>query len=264
MYVYFLYFFMLPKDFENYELRLQKLKEQSREYFLQAESYFSLNYEVFVREVFPRDILGAKRQISARFTLEYAEMLRDGGKKQAINIFESVVSDVIKKLPLAAHRKDILTKNILNLTHTTQKEEIFFEKSESISRDPFFALIEDFSLDGAISKEEFFLLEQSFHEKNNFMQALEVLPDALKKLFLVHIELSLSTDTTKKEQDFRQEYSAEIEAVEKKYTGTQEVLGFIAKNYYKTPSKYRAYEYPQQRLRRTMKLALLKLLRIQL
>jgi len=39
------------------------------------------------------------------------------------------------------------------------------QKATDISRDPFFALVEDFALDGNISPEEFSLLQQSYSSR---------------------------------------------------------------------------------------------------
>lgn len=82
---------MLPKDFENYELRLIKLREDSRESFDMAEKYFSERYTSHLEDIFPRDILGAKKQISGLFTLHYGEQLAAGKLPKSQDIFSRVV-----------------------------------------------------------------------------------------------------------------------------------------------------------------------------
>jgi hypothetical protein len=48
---------MLNKDFENFELKLVKLREESAEDFSAAEKVFDEQYAGRLEEVFPRDIL---------------------------------------------------------------------------------------------------------------------------------------------------------------------------------------------------------------
>jgi hypothetical protein len=66
---------MLPKDFENFELRLKKLREESREDFERAEKLFNVEYKKTVESIFPRDILGVKRYISGFFSVAYIDTL---------------------------------------------------------------------------------------------------------------------------------------------------------------------------------------------
>ena len=55
---------------------------------------------------------------------------------------------------------------------------------DDISRDPFFALVEDFSIDGDISHEEFVILKESYDSEKCFLRALESLPKDSQNLFL--------------------------------------------------------------------------------
>jgi hypothetical protein len=55
--VYFFIKQMLNKDFENFELRLVKLKEESLEDFSAAEKVFDDIYKARLEEIFPRDVL---------------------------------------------------------------------------------------------------------------------------------------------------------------------------------------------------------------
>jgi hypothetical protein len=69
---------------------------------------------------------------------------------------------VVETLPLSGEKKESLTQHILqasSLTHSLQDQ---FNNKEDISRDPFFALVEDLAVDGDISKEEFIILQQSY------------------------------------------------------------------------------------------------------
>jgi len=141
---------------------------------------------------------------------------------------------------------------------------MFLRDNSDISRDPFFALVEDFSLDGNISQEEFLLLQEEFSRKKDFIAALEVLPPRLKKLFEVHIGFVLGGENSQKQHSFETEYGSEIASLQKRNINFVPVISFVAKSYYKTPGKYRNFESPKRRMSRSFKLALLKLLRTKL
>jgi hypothetical protein len=53
----------------------------------------------------------------------------------------------------------------LQIGQLSESLQTYFEKKDDISRDPFFALVEDFSIDGDISKEEFLILQQSYEKQ---------------------------------------------------------------------------------------------------
>lgn len=197
---------MLPKDFENFEMRLQKLREESLEHFERAEKYFLENYSPQLSEIFPRDILGVKREIGGFFITSYGESLRDKNDISAQDIFKKCVDYSISKIPLSSERKERLKKNIFFIREFDQTQEQFFSRLDDIKYDPFYALIEDFSLDGEISREEFILLQESFSGRGNFILALESLPEDIKKMFLRHIELSLEGNIQEKKSVFEDEF----------------------------------------------------------
>jgi len=66
---------MLPKDFENFDLRLKKLREESREDFERAEKIFEEHFKQTLESIFPRDVLGVKRYISGFFSVGYIDIL---------------------------------------------------------------------------------------------------------------------------------------------------------------------------------------------
>lgn len=255
---------MLGKEFENYEIRLQRLKEESFESFEKAENIFKRDYEQTLSKIFPRDILWAKKSIGGFFISEYGEKLFHGQSVSSQAIFETSVEKVVGILPLSSLRKERLVQNIKNISSFSEAQEQYFSHQDTISGDPFFALIEDFSLDGEISREEYLLLEQSFSEKQNFLKALDILPERIQKLFLAHIQLSLDSNFSEKQKSFQSEYHQELSFLQKKGISIEPVMVFVSQNYYKTPGKYRKYEHPKRRLRRTFKLALLRLLRLKL
>jgi hypothetical protein len=48
---------MPNKDFENFELRLVKLREESHEDFIVADTVFAEQFNSRLEDVFPRDVL---------------------------------------------------------------------------------------------------------------------------------------------------------------------------------------------------------------
>ncbi len=229
-----------------------------------AETFFQGKYESHLREIFPRDILGIKKIISSIFILQYGEWLQNKSIPQSEEIFSRAVSFALRDIPLASERKTSLLQAILDAGKLSETKKEFFKVSDTISRDPFYALVEDFSLDGEISREEFVLLQSAFSREQNFLRALESLPEDTKKLFLSHIHLALENNIAEKKSGFEQEYHAELKHLEARGYNVGVFAKRVARFYYKTPWKYRKYEHPKRRLRRTMKLALLQLLRLKL
>lgn len=248
----------MNKDFENFELRLKTLREESREDFDRAENMFKKNYSQKLEEIFPRDILWAKKIIAGRFIVNYV----DNPEKN--NIFEKVVSDTIQTLPLSKERQNSLIENILRASELWESLQTQFWDKTDISRDPFFALVEDFSLDGDISREEFVILQQSYQQEGDFLKALESLSVSMREMFHSHIALTLSNQENEKQWEFESEFSQELHDLKNRGINIEPVVVFVSKSYYKTPGKYRKYEHPKRRMRRTFKIALLRLLRAKL
>lgn len=226
--------------------------------------YFDEKYTHHLEEIFPRDVLWAKKNIKGQFILLYADNIHTQSFSGEKDIFQESARRVAVTLPLSRERQKSLLAHIFDLRELSKAQEQFFHKNDDISRDPFFALVEDFSLDGDISKEEFLLLQESYDSKKDFIAALDGLPENIRNLFHSHIELALSHEHSEKRSEFESEYSQELAALKKRGMNIEPVVVFVSRNYYKTPGKYRKYEHPKRRLRRTFKLALLKLLRVKL
>lgn len=254
----------MRKDFENFELRLKKLREESHEDFVAAEKIFSENYEHHLQEIFPRDVLGAKKKISGLFIISAVDAMHAWEFGDPHSVYERAISKVVDTLHLGIERKKILTKNILKKWELSESMRTYFKDTDDMGRDPFFALVEDFSIDGDISHEEFLILEQSYKSEKDFLRALESLPEETKNLFYAHIEMSLNQEYALKKSDFTSEYRHELEALQSRNIPIQSVITFVSRSYYKTPGKYKSFEHPKRRMRRTFKMALLKLLRAKL
>ena len=257
---------MLPKNFENFELRLKTLREEQRESYEVAENTFEERYTAKLEEIFPRDVLGAKKLIKGSFIIAYVDNLESETSwgKWVEKIFQNSVNKVVSTLPLSSEKKNSLTEHILRLTGKSEALEQYFQRVDDLSRDPFFALVEDFSMDGEISREEFLLLSESYGKTGNFMWAIEWLPENLRKMFEWHIHNIFWKNLSERVEEFEWEYSPELQKLQHKGFNIWPVVRFISRSYYKTPGKLRKHEDPRRRLRRTMKMSLLRLLRIKL
>lgn len=255
---------MFPKDLENYELRLKNFREESKDNYEIAEKYVEGKYKGILEEVFPRDVLGAKRMILWISILEYWEQLLQWSIGDIVEIFDAALKQSIQTLPLSEENKISLKKNISSYISFSQEREQILEKTSDISREPFFALVEDFALDGEISREEYMVLKNQYEKEWDFIKALETLPQNIRELFHAHISMSLEQNLGNKKELFQSEYHNELQALTKKWIDIDAVVFYVSRFYYKTPGRYRKYEHPKRRLRRTMKLALLKLLRMKL
>ena len=255
---------MLPKDFENFDLRLKKLREESREDFERAEKIFEEHFKQTLESIFPRDVLGVKRYISGFFSVGYIDILHIWEKPQNEVLFQKAVSQSLHLLPLSDIKKQELQKNIISLDQKKSIQEQYIGKRDDIFRDPFFALVEDFSLDGNISQEEFIILEHHYSKEKDFLKAIDILPSHTKRLFQHHIEQLFSGGENEKQDAFRSEYHQELQLLEKRWYNIFPVIRFVSPWYYKSPGKLKSYEDPRRRLIRTFKMALLRLLRAKL
>ncbi|MDA9129033.1 hypothetical protein N9J72_00975 [Candidatus Gracilibacteria bacterium] len=262
---------MLPKNFENFELKLQTLREEQRELYDVAENIFQENYAKKLEDVFPRDILGIKKKVSAFFIIGHAENMQphfspkgENGMRAKIDIFKKSLDAALSDVPLSSEKKESLKTHILHLGESSETLEKYFRRNDDLSRDPFFALVEDFSIDGEISREEFLLLSESYGKTGNFFSALEGLPENLRKLFESHVGSILGKNLSERQNEFEGEYQNELEGLKHKGLNIEPVARFVARSYYKTPQKVRKYESPARRMRRTMKMSLLRLLRFKL
>lgn len=255
---------MLSKDFENFELRLIKLREESWEHFEKAEKIFEQHYKKWLERIFPRDVLWAKKYIAGYFEIAYVDELVIWKSPDIRALFESSVGKVIRALPLSGEKQKELRESIIRLWDISEHIDTYITENSDISRDPFFALVEDFSMDGDISQEEFVILKNSYEHEGDFIKALESLPESVRNLFHRHIAEIFSSENTQKREAFESEYSSELALLQKKGLNIEPVIIFVSRVYYRNPGKLKRYEHPKRRLRRTFKLALLRLLRAKL
>lgn len=254
---------MIWKDFENFELKLKKLREESLEQFQHAEHIYSSKYEKQVENIFRRDVLWIKSKLKGYFILRLCDSW-DLTSESGEDIFQDITKILIGELPLSREKQERLS-TLLHQKISSHRVELWEEKLEkNISREPFFVLVEEFSMDGDISPEEFQILQQSYKESGDFIAAIESLPQATQQLFKEHLSLLLAQNKNEKQSSFELEYAPELKKLSGKWFNIRPVITFVARFYYKNPGKLRKHEHPKRRLRRSFKLALLRLLRIKL
>ncbi len=250
----------MNKDFENFELKLVKLREESWEIFEDAERNFDEQYKAKLEHIFPRDILWAKKYISWLFSIAYVNDVQTWNDVNIWDIFKDSVEKTVSSLPLSSSDKKTLSENILWVS----RKEVLIWASRELSQDPLFPLIEDLASEEHISKEEFLLFEKEYKKHSNFIKSLEVLPSSVRNIFHKHLEYILSDNHQEKQEEFHSEYHQELQTLEHKGYNIEAVMVFVSRSYYKSPGKLRKYEHPKRRMRRTFKIALLKLLRTKL
>jgi len=253
---------MLQRDKENLELRLQQLKEDAKEDFFEAQQVFLEEYDEVLTWVFSDtrpDLLSILR---AYFEIAYVDEKAKNQWLQAQEILKASLTKVCSGLPVSTEKKSTLKDALQVIIEKKIPKSELYHHSEQIRHHPYFPLIEDMALDGDISKEEFYALELAFLKSSwDLHAALDVLPWELAKRIKAQIERYVKIDTTESEENFRNEYSLEIQALQKKWIATAEVITFVSRSYFKNPGRYKKYEHPKRRLKRTFKLALLRLLR---
>jgi len=249
---------MFGKEFENFELKLQKIREESQEDFSHAEALFTSEYKTSLEQLFPRDILGVKKYIQWLFIISYVE----GESKDASQIFESSLQKWITSLPLSKEKQGRLISNILSSQETNISH--ISEVWEDMRRNSLFPVLEDLCIEGELWEEEFLAFQKWYEETGSFEKALSSLPDAPKDVLSSHIWLALSQGISEKKKWFQEEYHAELSVLEKQWYNTEPLIFFVSRSYYRVPTRLRKYEHPKKRLRRTFKLALLRLLRLKL
>jgi len=253
---------MLQKEKENLELKLQRLKEDAKEDFFEAHHIFLEEYEKVFEWLFSGVNSWIKSRTRAYFQIIYVDKKSSWVQLNTSDIFQNSLEKALSDLPLSPQKKQILQDLIFHLQISYKAQTELYHTSHELHRDPYFPLIEDMAIDGDITEEEFFALKHAYPVSwGNIKKASEKLPLRTRKIIFRAIDAYESLDPTKSESLFREEYSSEIQFLEKKWGEISHTLSFIARSYYKNPGKYKKYEHPQRRLKRTFKLALLRLLR---
>ena len=253
---------MFQCDKENLEQRLQRLKEEAKEDFFEAQQIFVEEYENVLEEVFADTRPDLLSLLKVYFEIEYVDVRSKQDTLDHRDILKISLKNITKDIPISQEKKTWLLQALQTLLQYKKPKSEIYHHSEQIQHHPYFPIIEDMALDGDISREEFYALEYAFIASSwDIFMALEKLPSEFAKRLKTQIEKCTKIDTRQSEQDFRAEYHSEIQALHERWISTDQVLTFVARSYYKNPGRYKKYEHPKHRLKRTFKLALLRLLR---
>lgn len=247
---------MQSTSFENFELRLKELKEDSQELYSEAERYFSEHYREKLSAIMPEDALGIHKTLSGVFILAYADTKNTHAPLSQRDIFSQSLKYAISSLPIHPSYKSRLGEWIVS--EVFSEGTLSFSRGSSLKNDPIAPLLDEIFQDGILSKDELILLEESYHPEIPFQESLNTLPLASRKK--LHSELGEFALGNKSErlQAFEQEYHPILQSLSSRWYNIYPVMRFVSQNYYKRKSQY---ESPERRLKRTWKMALLRLLR---
>jgi len=253
---------MLSKDFENLELRLQKIREESEDIFRASEEAYREAFEGLMERVFPRDILGVKKTVAALWQIDYADAVKDGKEPDSMRIFDTNIWKVIATLPLQAENKQELHHSLKSVANIPAPlRERYFGK-DTFKRDPLFPIIEWLLNEWDISPEEYTIIEDSYLQFWNILDAISSLPENIRNM--VHEDVSAYSHGSEweKEEMFHGEYYKELDTLHGAGYDIFPVRRFLAKSYFKNPGRLRKRESYDRRLRRTFKMALLRILKM--
>ncbi len=248
---------MLSKDFENYELRMKKLSLESREHFLKSKKIFENEYEASLNSLLPDDILGTKKSIALLFSIEHSEKLADWIEPHNQEILKNSIIQVCNSLPLSGDIKNILAQSLLSQIHGKTLNTTQVLPQSNIQRDPLFPILEDIFRDWQISEEEFLLLQHHYNENSTFSDTLESISSASKKTVEWEIWELSATNFNERKELFESEFSVPLQNLKQRGFRVTPIIAFVSKSYYKPKNRF---ERDKNRLRRTWKIALLKLL----
>ena len=253
---------MLQRDKENLELRLQRLKEDAKEDFFEAQQIFLEEYEEVLASVFWEKKPELLSLLRAYFEIHYVDAKLQNWGIHHKKILENALRNICGDLPLSSEKKKILLQSLQTLIQFKKPKSELYHYSQQLQHHPYFPLIEDMALDWDLSREEFYALEFAFSDSSwDFTKTLDLLPPELSKRLKLMIDRYINIDRQESERSFREEYAPEITHLQEKWIETSQVIVFVARSYYKNPGRYKKYEHPKRRLKRTFKLALLRLLR---
>ena len=247
---------MLPKDFENYELRLRKLQESARELYVWARKIFEERYEKRLEGVFSGDTLGTLSKIRTIFCVQLCEEAQVWEQN-----YETFLRQAIQKacsfLPLSLESREILFQALLESLYESDSQIDFFRENTDFKRDPIFPLLEDIFADGKLSGEEMLLLEKHYRRDKNLKNLVQTLPEKSRNHVSCELGDLASFSLSERKEYMQQEFSSDLQHLKKRGYETEALMVFVSQSYY-VPKK--RFETPKQRLKRTFKMALLRLL----
>ena len=243
---------------ENLEIKLQNAKQENAEVFEQVESDYKQNYKDFVDGFFKTDVLGAKKSISALFQLE---AFNGSSKEKSLEI---ALEKWLKILPLKLNQKEQLKDQILQLSNKREKFSEIFENNSDFSKDYNYPVLEDLLAQKVLNKADMLSIYSWYQNTWDIRLSLWKLPTDKREVVTSYF---YSLNSSKREERiswFSDEYSWEIAKMQKQFDWpiVDWVVSFVWRNFFKMKPYKKKIESKKLRLRRTFKVALLKLLRI--
>jgi len=243
---------------ENLEIKLQNARIENFEKFEKIEKSYNKNYKKFINNFFKTNLLWTKKTIWAIFQLEKFNW------KSSIESLNIALEKWFKILPIWLDKKEILKNKIISLEKNKLNFwEIFREKTD-FWKDKNYPILESLFEWKVLNNSEMILVFSNYEKEWDIRLSLNWLKkekkDIIKKYFY-------ELNSTKKEsriENFSEEYSSEIRLLENKYSSNivNWVVKFVWRNFFKMKPYKKNIESNKLRLRRTFKIALLKLLRI--
>lgn len=243
---------------ESLELKLKNAREENREVFEQVEKDYNENYRDFVESFFKTDVLGAKKSISALFQLEAFN-----GKKGSESL-KIALNKGLKILPIQEEKRELLALKIMNLEWKKTGVSDIITKNTNIEHSTNSPILESLLKQKIINNEDILIISSKYETTKDIRLSLRDISKDKRDIILKYFYELNSTKKLERTSNFKQEYSSEIKALEKKYSWPviDWVVSFVGRNFFKMKPYKKRLESKKLRLRRTFKIALLKMLRI--
>lgn len=245
------------KQIENFEARLKQLREERSELYTQASDHFELLYGWKSRE-----FLSSDKELASRFRAFYeiakVELLGAGGTEREELLIEKSLSRAAQSLAL--NHSD--AQQFLILWCSRLKEKLSETHAPSyLSLDSLFPIIEDIVADGEVSREEVQVLDSLYQQDPNFNRVIAHLPQKSQQILQNHLGCYDALSPQMAKNEFCEEFHNEIQNLQLQGVELQQFISFFGINYFKIPARISKRETHKRRLRRTMKMALLRMLK---
>jgi len=254
---------------ENLEIKLQNAKIENVEKFEKIEISYNKNYKKFVDWFFKTDLLWVKKTISGLFQLEAFNRVEKIWWEKNLEIFwkeilEKALEKWLQILPIKENKIEILKNKILKLDNYKDNFwEIFREKTE-FSKDKNYPIIESLFERKILDKSEMLIIFTNYEQTKDIRLSFNWIKKNKVEIIKNYFYKLNFSNKEEKITNFKNENSEEIKKLEEKYPANivNWVVKFVGRNFFKMKPYKKNIESKKLRLKRTFKIALLKLLRI--
>lgn len=263
---------------ENLEIKLKNAREENAEVFEQVEKNYSTDYKDFVDSFFKTDVLWAKKSISAFYQLEAfnhatknesvdkksTKILEKIPQEKSKEILEKALEKGLKILPLKLEQKEKIQRQILVLDWKKNEFNEIFEKNWDFLNDQNYPIIQDLASQKALDKSDILTIFSKYQTTKDIRLSLDWVSHSKRELVKKYFYQANSTNKEERVSSFSSEFGSDIKWLEKHFDWPviDWVVNFVGRNFFKMKPYKKTIESKKMRLRRTFKMALLKLLRI--